>query len=262
MYFTLDCARRIDGVRQRVHDWRVTGVVTDDEYYLLLAALLEGADAIANTTGIYAAYIKQWQPNALRDLRLRLPLIVTPRAHRHGRATAACEAYQGDVSRIAPTAGHFDLLYLDPPYNTRQYHAYYHVPEIIARGWFNGPLPLRGKTGLPPNGDMKSAWSTRGQCVAALAQLIESVDADHVLLSYNSEGIIPDAEIERVFRDAGRARTYARISRAYQRYRSDRPSATRRYTAHSVQENLHYVRLKNDRRSKPVLAPHGRRPLV
>lgn len=245
MYFALERARHINAIRERLHDWHVMGAITDEEFYLLLASLLEAADAIANTTGIYAAYIKQWQPNALRELRLRLPLIVPRESRKRSRPIPPCEAHLGNVSLIAPRAGRFDLLYLDPPYNTRQYSAYYHVPELIAQGWFGEPLALRGKTGLPPNESLKSAWSTRSQCVAALEQLIASVDADHIVLSYNSEGIIPDAEIERIFRRVGRPRSFARVAREYQRYRSDRPSATRRYKAHSVREQLYYVRKRS-----------------
>jgi adenine-specific DNA-methyltransferase len=241
MYFTLDTARRIDAIRHRLHEWRVAGLVSDDEYFTLLAALLEGADAVANTTGIYAAYMKRWQPNALRTLRLRLPVLAT-RTTPPRSGERRSHAHQGDVSALAPGLGHFDLLYLDPPYNTRQYSAYYHIPELIARGWFDETPVLRGKTGLLSDTDKKSVWSTRSQCVPALERLVATVDADHFLMSYNSEGIIPDAEIERIFRTAGRARTFVRVSREYPRYRSDRPSAVRRYKARSVSENLYYVR--------------------
>ena len=251
MYFTEERAGRIDAIRHRLHDWRSASAITEEEYYLLLASLLEAADAVANTAGIYAAYIKKWQSNALRELRLRLPLIVPAPTGRAGSRPGArqrqtspvCEAHQGDISAIAPRLGHFDLLYLDPPYNSRQYSAYYHVPELIAAGWFDGPIELRGKTGLLPDGDKKSLWSSRAQCVEALESLMAGADADHVVLSYNSEGIIPDAEIERVFRGAGRAGTFARIAREYPRYRSDRPSAVRRIKSHSLRENLYYVRI-------------------
>jgi adenine-specific DNA-methyltransferase len=148
------------------------------------------------------------------------------------------------VSALAPALGRFDLLYLDPPYNTRRYSAYYHVPELIASGWF-GDLPvLRGKTGLLPD-PKKSEWSTRGGCVAALDRLLATTDAGHVVLSYNSEGIIPETEIARIFRAHGRPGTYRRLTRTYQRYRSDRPSATRRYTSDSVREHLYCVRLRD-----------------
>ncbi len=251
MYFTEERAGRIDAIRHRLHEWRAASAITDEEFYLLLASLLEAADAVANTAGIYAAYIKKWQSNALRDLHLRLPLIVPPSTVRPASRSASrksknrppCEARQGDVSAIAPELGHFDLLYLDPPYNNRQYSAYYHVPELIATGWFDGPIELRGKTGLLPDADKKSLWSSRAQCVEALESLMANVDADHVVLSYNSEGIIPEAEIERVFRSVGRAGTFARIAREYPRYRSDRPSAVRRIKNHSLRENLYYVRI-------------------
>jgi adenine-specific DNA methylase len=242
MYFTLDTARRIDAVRTQLNDWHTAAAISDDEYYILLATLLEAADAVANTAGVYAAYIKSWQPNALRALRLRLPVIgVSPRPSRSRRGR--CEAHQGDVSTLAPDLGRFDLLYLDPPYNTRQYSAYYHVPELIARGWF-GDLPvLRGKTGLLSDAK-KSEWSTRAGCVAALDRLLAATDVDHVVLSYNSEGIIPEAEIRRIFRAHGRRGTYRCLTRTYQRYRSDRPSASRRYTSDSVREHLYCVRMR------------------
>jgi adenine-specific DNA methylase len=242
MYFTLDAARRIDAIRTQLNDWHTAAAISDDEYYILLATLLEAADAVANTAGVYAAYIKSWQSNALRGLRLRLPAIgASPRPPRSRRAR--CEAHQGDVSALAPDLGRFDLLYLDPPYNTRQYSAYYHVPELIAKGWF-GDLPvLRGKTGLLSDAK-KSEWSTRAGCVAALDRLLAATDADHVVLSYNSEGIIPEPEIRSIFRAHGRPGTYRRLTRKYQRYRSDRSSAARHYTSDSVREHLYCVRLK------------------
>ncbi|HKG92170.1 MAG TPA: DNA adenine methylase, partial [Gemmatimonadaceae bacterium] len=66
MYFTEENARRIDGARARLHEWHRAGLLNDDAYYLLLASVIEGADRVANTAGVYAAYIKRWQPNALR----------------------------------------------------------------------------------------------------------------------------------------------------------------------------------------------------
>lgn len=236
MYFTLECARRIDAIRHQLHDWRSASMIDDDGFFLLLAALVEAADAVANTAGVYAAYIKSWQSNALRELRLRLPALVS-----RSPLAGACAAHLGDVSALAPELGHFDLLYLDPPYNTRQYSAYYHVPEIIARGWFDGEPDLRGKTGLLPDAK-KSAWSTRAGCVSALERLLAETDADHVVLSYNSEGIIPETDIVRLFREHGRRETYCRVTRMYSRYRSDRPSVTRNYKADSVREYLYYVR--------------------
>jgi len=172
----------------------------------------------------------------VRPLRLVAPLIV--KTGRRG------EAHRGDVNGLIGGLGHFELLYLDPPYNTRQYSAYYHVPEILARGWFDEPPQLRGKTGLIPDDDTKSAWSSRDRCVPALEDLIDRADASHVLMSYNSEGILPEAEIERIFREAGVPGSYQRVERDYARYRSDSDSDARQYKADRVTEYLYYVRLQ------------------
>lgn len=236
MYFTGDNAKRIDAIRVQLHEWIQRGLIAEDEFYLLLASLLEAADSVANTTGVYAAFMKTWQSNAVRPLTLALPDVVTA-------SDLNCRAYQGDINGLVGSLGHYDLLYLDPPYNTRQYSAYYHVPEVIAEGWFEGAPELRGKTGLIPDEHKKSEWSTRDGCVPALAELLYRADATHVLLSYNNEGIIPEAEIERIFRSVGISDTYRRVGRSYKRYRADRDSKQRQYKADETTEYLYYARL-------------------
>lgn len=237
MYFTRHNARRIDAIRVKLESWRQAGIVTDDEYFILLACLLEAADAVANTTGVYAAFVKSWQGNAVRPLQLSVPPLVVGT----GRS---CRAHLGDVCEIAPDLPAFDLLYLDPPYNTRQYSGYYHVPELIARGWFDTVPTLRGKTGLIPDEDAKSAWSTREGCVPALEELIASVESHHVLMSYNDEGIIPHAEIERIFKTYGHPQTFRRFEKSYKRYRSDSDHERRKYKGDAVRELLYYVELR------------------
>lgn len=237
MYFTRENATIIDAIRHRVEDWKNSGLITYDEYYVLLAALIEAADSVANTTGVYAAYVKTWQANARRKLKLLTPELVVGTGQN-------CAAIQGDINSVIESVGNLDLLYLDPPYNTRQYSGYYHVPEVIARGWFDHMLELRGKTGLIQDDDKKSNWSRKDKCVLALRDLLQRVNTRHVLMSYNSEGIIPELEIERIFRQVGRPGSYQRVGRGYQRYRSDSNHENRRYKRDSVTEFLYYVQLK------------------
>ncbi len=237
MYFTEENGQRIDAIRTCLHGWLEGGTITEEEYYLLLASLLEAADARANTTGVYAAFVKTWQSNALRPIVLPLPDVVPSE-------TLECRAFQGDVNELVSDLGHYDLLYLDPPYNTRQYCGYYHVPEIIAEGWFDNVPELRGKTGLTTDEHKKSDWSRRATCVPALQRLLERTDATHVLLSYNNEGIIPEADIERVFKAAGVSSTYQRVGRTYKRYRADSDNEERKYKGDVTTEFLYYVRLR------------------
>jgi adenine-specific DNA-methyltransferase len=236
MFFTYDNGARIDAIRHKLEDWRQRDILAEDEFYILLATLIEAADRVANTTGVYAAFVKSWQSNALRDLTLELPSLST------GTGRRGC-AHQGDVNAIIGELGHFDLIYLDPPYNTRQYSGYYHVPELIAQGWFTDAKPqLRGKTGLIADEGKKSRWSTKAGCVDALEDLVRKANGTHLVMSYSNEGIIPEAEIERIFRRYGDPGTYQVVGKDYKRYRSDADSSERRYVGDEVTEYLYYVR--------------------
>ena len=230
MYFTAANAARIDAVRHALHEWRQQDLLDDDGHDVLLAALIDAADRVANTTGVYAAFVKSWQPNALRPLQLRAPPIVRGNG---------CHAHREDALALVRRTGPFELLYLDPPYNARQYPAYYHIPELLALGWFEGPVATRGKTGLIADAEKRSDWSSSRRCERAFEALVASADCRHVVMSYNGEGIIPEASIERVLRGFGRAGSYRRYRHRYRRYRSDSDSDTRSYRGDEVSEYLY-----------------------
>lgn len=233
-FFTVENAMRIDAAREALHAWRAEGLLSDHGYFLLLAALIEGADRVANTAGVYAAFIKSWQPNALR----RLSLSPTPPVP----GVRGSTAHRGDAASVARVVGDIDLLYLDPPYNTRQYSGYYHVPELIARGWFDGAPVLRGKTGLPSLPDTRSAWSEPANVESALSSLLEASGARHVLLSYNSEGLLPRARLVDVLRKESIDGRVRQFRRGYKRYRADRDRLGRQYVANRVTEMLYHIR--------------------
>jgi len=236
MYFTDENARRIDAARTTLHDWRQRGLLADETFYILLAAVIEGADRIANTAGVYAAYIKQWQPNALRPLTV----VAEPPI----RAHACCIAHRADATQVADALGSIDLLYVDPPYNTRQYAGYYHVPELIARGWFDDEVKLRGKTGLIADKEQRSAWCSRRDAPNALRGLLAATGARHVLVSYNSEGVIGDKDLRAILADSAIDGRVKRFTRRYKRYRADSDREGRRYKRDEVRELLYYARLR------------------
>ena len=236
MYFTEANASRIDAARRALHEWRADGSIDESAYFVLLAALIEGADRVANTAGVYAAYIKSWQPNARRPLAIT-PLVPVP-------GPAGATAHLTDATTLARTLGPVDLLYIDPPYNARQYSGYYHVPEVIARGWFDEPLTLRGKTGLLDSVGQRSEWCSPRRVRHALSDLLAATGARHVLVSYNSEGLLPDADLRAVLSEAAVDGKVRRFSKTYRRYRADADSETRRYKAGDVRELLYHARLR------------------
>lgn len=233
MFFTDDNAGRIDVVRTLLHHWRTRELIDAEAFALLLAALIEGADRVANTAGVYAAYIKDWQPNAVRALHLAPVLPI--------RGPAGSTAHRDDAASVAATLGEIDLLYLDPPYNARQYAGYYHVPEIIARGWFDGAPALHGKTGLLRDASQRSDWCSPRKVGGALRELLAASGARHVLVSYNSEGLLPASALRETLSAHAADGCVREFRREYKRYRADRDRVGRRYRGDRVRELLYYI---------------------
>ena len=238
MYFTEENAGRIDAARRTLHEWRRDGLIEEDAYFILLAALIEGADRVANTAGVYAAYIKSWQSNAAR------PLIVAPEPPVRGRRSCA---HVGDAADVARALGPVRLLYIDPPYNSRQYAGYYHVPEILARGWFDETPSLKGKTGLLSDGTQRSSWCSPRRVASALRDLLSATGARHVLVSYNSEGLLADQELQAVLGEAAIDGRVHRFTHHYRRYRSDSDRVGRQYKGDHVHELLYHAELRSGR---------------
>src|SRR5215208_6650089 len=186
MYFTPENAGRIDAAREELESWRNAGKVGDDSYYVLLAAIIEGADRVANTAGVYASYMKRWQPNARRAFEV-VPAIPV-------KGAQPARAYLMDATEAAVSIGEVDLLYIDPPYNSRQYVAYYHIPEILARGWSDSVPAIRGKVGLLAGDEGRSQWSHGRRVQKLFSTILGTTAATYALVSFNSEGHFePDA---------------------------------------------------------------------
>ena len=235
MYFTPENAARIDAAREELERWRKSGAVEDDAYYLLLAGIIEGADRVANTAGVYASYMKRWQPNARRAFSVA---IEPPR--QGGRAVA----YLMDAAQAAREIGEIDLIYIDPPYNSRQYVAYYHIPEILARGWSDEAPAIRGKVGLLAGDEGRSQWSHGRRVQKLFAGLLDATGARHALVSFNSEGHLEPEILEGLLTKAASDGRVSHFTQRYRRYRADSDHEGRKYHRDFAQEHLYLIRLR------------------
>lgn len=236
MYFTPENAGRIDAAREELETWRKAGKVGEDSYYLLLAAIIEGADRVANTAGVYASYMKRWQANAQRQFEVI--------AENPVRGAHRAEARLMDATEAAESIGEVDLLYIDPPYNSRQYVAYYHIPEILARGWSDSAPAIRGKVGLLAGDEGRSQWSHGRRVQKLFSALLTATGARHALISFNSEGhLAPDA-LHALLTRAAVDGQVAHYTQRYRRYRADSEREGRHYHGDIALEHLYLVRLR------------------
>lgn len=171
-YFSDENAQKIDAVRQGIEAYK-----RDEPLYIyLLASLLHSADKVANTASIYSAYLKHLKPLACEKLFLHaLPVVPTSAHHQ-----VFCEDANVLISTLKG-----DILYLDPPYNRRQYGANYHILNTIAR--YDAFTP-KGKTGV--RAYESSAYCKSGTALLALEDIIQKANFPWIVLSYNDEGII------------------------------------------------------------------------
>ena len=71
MYFSSENGKVIDAIRIQIEKWKIEDLITDSEYYILLACLIETDSFYANVAGVYAAFQKKWDPRAVKPLTLR-----------------------------------------------------------------------------------------------------------------------------------------------------------------------------------------------
>jgi adenine-specific DNA methylase/DNA modification methylase len=206
-YFTDDNAQRIDTIRYLIEEWKNEETINDAEYYYLLTSLLKGVNLISNVSGTYAAYLKTWDKRALNPLVLEEVDIIA--------SNTKNKAFKLDANELIKEL-HPDILYLDPPYNGRQYASNYFLLELIAEGWFNNTPKIYGETGMRVYDHQKSKYCSKNEALNALDDLmLNSTKAKYVILSYNNEGIIPQANLYKTLERVGHVDTFTENHKRY-----------------------------------------------
>ena len=172
---------RIDAMREAIEAWGLEPELKA----IALVALMEGADRVDSTAGLQMAYMKSWAPRSGRDLYLKPPQILP------GPGQALCE----DAEVLAPRID-ADLVYLDPPYNQHSYLSNYHVWESLVR--WDKPDVYGVACKRSDCRERKSAFNGKRTILPAMERLIASLDAPHLLMSFNNEGHLHRDQIERL----------------------------------------------------------------
>lgn len=174
-YFTEGNARRIDGARNVVAEWRDSGLVGCIEEKLLVADIIEAANDVANIAGTYGCFLKKWTQQSYGSFAVKpRNLLSKPIGH---------EAQVGDVFSLEASVE--DTVYLDPPYTKRQYASYYHIPETIA---YHDEPKVEGVAGLRPWKHMASPFCYKTKALRALCDCVDGLRACRIFLSYSSQG--------------------------------------------------------------------------
>lgn len=253
LFYTRYNALIIDKIRNEIERlYPEDSSLPDDarrEKYLLLALLIYNAATHSNTSGVFKAFHKGFggfSKDALgrimKKIELEMPVLVDGEGVYYVYKKDANALLKEDLQN-----NHFDIVYIDPPYNQHQYGSNYHILNSIAL-WDKDRLSVY----LSKNPDKKagiredwvktrSLYCYRETALKAFRDLIESIDARYILVSYNTEGIIDFDSLLDVLISAGKLRIFGN---EYVKYRGGKQGLNR------INSNIEFVLVVDrDRRS-------------
>ena len=209
MYFTPENAARIDYFRKQIEEWHKNKLLSEAEYMLLLASLVESVSRVANTAGVYGAFLKKWDGRALKPIEFIKP------------AYNACDSlnikiYNDKTENIISDVK-CDILYLDPPYTQNQYGTQYHLLETLI---LNDHPSVSKVTGSRPVMPMRSDWSKEYKAHILLDRIIANTTARYIVMSYNNDGLMSKEYIEAVMKRYGKPETYCCKKISYKKYQN------------------------------------------
>jgi adenine-specific DNA-methyltransferase len=172
-YFQPKNGERVDAIRERIEtDYRESWM-----YYPLLTSLILGADRVDSTTGIQMAFLKGWASRSGNRLELRDPELLA----------GVGRSIRGDALEIVKDLPPVDLAYLDPPYNQHRYFSNYHIWESLVRWDKPETYGIANKRLDARDAEMKSPFNSKKTMAKALAQLVDDLKCETMVLSYNNE---------------------------------------------------------------------------
>jgi adenine-specific DNA-methyltransferase len=224
-YFSDTNGKRCDFVRTLLESMRDCNEITAPMYYWYLASLINSIDKVANTASVYSAFLKHIKKSAQRMFEVSMLPIIDG---------IFGEVYNEDANiLIRKIQG--DILYLDPPYNERQYDSNYHILETVAR--YDNP-EVYGKTGLRRNSPAKSAFCSKKTVKTAFEDIIANANFKYIFLSYNNEGLMGFSDIAEIMGKYGEYKSKYQVNK---RFKCD-ADVNRTFIADSTYEFIHCLK--------------------
>ncbi|CDE70844.1 adenine-specific DNA methylase [Subdoligranulum sp. CAG:314] len=168
-YYSINDAKKIGYIREFIEAQKDN--LTNREYFILLASLLYAADKIANTVGHFEYFLKK----VPSDTDFKLEMFELQNLNN-------VIIYNEDANELSRKIKS-DVIYIDPPYNARQYINFYHVLENLAR--WNKPDVFEGNSMKFLRNELKSGYST-ASAPKLFSDLIQNLKCKLIVVSYNN----------------------------------------------------------------------------
>ena len=230
LFFTEENSKIADAVRIKIEELKKENKIDKDEYYFLIASLIQSLDKVANTTSVYGAFLKKFKESALKKLII-LPIHIITNSGKHN-------VIQKDILEITDK---FDVIYLDPPYVARQYGANYCPLNFLVE--YNDKIELKGKTGL--YNYYKSPFASKSNAHKAFEKMFETLtkNCSHIFLSYNNNGILTLDDLINIMKQYGDIITYKYSYKKFQAVKAK---------GGNTEEYIHYLQCNGGNSIKTI----------
>lgn len=205
VFYTKANSRRLDNYR------RLIGTAPYEMRDMLLAPLLSKASVHANTAGVFKGFYKNGETGLgqyggsgsdalvriLGEIKLEVPVLSNFECESH--------VHQEDANTLAPKLQDLDLAYIDPPYNQHPYGSNYFMLNLLVH--YERPHHVSRVSGIPTDW-RRSDYNVRARSLSLIGQLLKSLDARFLLISFNNEGFISPEQMRALLGTLGSVDTF------------------------------------------------------
>lgn len=172
---------KIDGIRQEIEKLKDKEIITENEYYFLIASLLESVTKVSNTSGTYEAFFKFWESRAEKEFIIEsLEINKVNKISRN-------EVFSKDTNLLVREI-EGDIAYIDTPYTVTQYVSAYHFLETLAK--YDSPK-IKGVGGKRERENKNSLYARRSEAMVQFEDLFRQIRFKHIIISYSNQGLVP-----------------------------------------------------------------------
>ncbi len=200
VFYTPENADRLDAYR------RLLQQESPEIRSLLMGPLLSAASIHANTAGVFKGFYKDRNTGVGKfggsgaDALSRITARIELESPTLSKFECDYSVHQADANFLVSEVDGFDVAYFDPPYNQHPYGSNYFMLNLLVN--YEEPEEISEVSGIPTSW-RRSGYNVRSKALPLLYDLISTVDASFVILSFNDEGFVSPAEIRNVLNELG-----------------------------------------------------------